>query len=132
MAEDSGTFAYIADAGISNRLRFEFLRDTSVDAADFNVETVDGVVHLTGLAASRGELDRAIALARSIDGVKRVVSHVLLIDDPRRRLAGKEPGVASGVATPEAASTPGAPVTAPAAGTGAPSPVTSSDLAPPA
>ena len=132
VAEDSGTLAYIADAGISNRLRFEYLRDTGVDAADFNVETVDGVVHLTGLAASRGELDRAIALARSIDGVKRVVSHVLLIDDPRRKLAGRAPDAAADGGTQRFDAIDTAPVTSPVSAPATASPVSASDLAPPA
>jgi osmotically-inducible protein OsmY len=51
---------------------------------NYNIETIDGVVHLSGLAKSKEELDRVIRHAQGISGVKRVVSHVLTIDDPRR------------------------------------------------
>ncbi|MEM6942923.1 MAG: BON domain-containing protein [Pseudomonadota bacterium] len=84
VAEDSGTRAYLQDARISNVLRFKLLRDTSVASVNLSVETVDRTVHLTGLARSPAEMERAIAHARQVEGVKRVVSHVLLIDDPRR------------------------------------------------
>lgn len=84
VAEDSGTMAYLTDARISNRLRYELLTDLSVSKVNFNVETVDRVVHLTGLARSHAELARVIEHARSIEGVEKVVSHVLTIDDPRR------------------------------------------------
>jgi osmotically-inducible protein OsmY len=80
--EDSGALAYLEDAWISNRLRVALLRDSQVN---YNVETVDKVVHLTGLARSRGELGKVIAHAAAIPGVARVVSHVLTIDDPRRQ-----------------------------------------------
>ena len=84
VAEDTGAAGFIADASISNRLRWELLRDPGVRAINLNVETVDGTVHLAGLARSSAELERAVALARGVEGVARVVSHVLLIDDPRR------------------------------------------------
>lgn len=85
--EDSGAVAYAEDAWISNRLRFALLTDGSVRSVNYNVETVDKVVHVTGLARSGNELERVMDHARSVPGVARVVSHVLTIDDPRRNLA---------------------------------------------
>jgi osmotically-inducible protein OsmY len=83
--EDSGAVAYLEDAWISNRLRLALLRDRQISSVNYNVETVDKVVHLTGLARSRGELGKVIAHATAMPGVTRVVSHVLTIDDPRRQ-----------------------------------------------
>jgi osmotically-inducible protein OsmY len=84
VAEDSGTNAYLTDVRISNTLRFALLTDIKVSSVNYNVETIDRVVHLTGLAKSAGELDQVIRRARAVKGVERVVSHVLTIDDPRR------------------------------------------------
>ena len=109
VAEDSGTKAYLIDVRISNTLRFALLTDLKVSSVNYNVETIDRVVHLTGLAKSNDELDRVIRKARAVSGVERVVSHVLTIDDPRRVRAvattdatadanfGASPGVNSGV-----------------------------------
>jgi osmotically-inducible protein OsmY len=83
--EDSGAAAYLEDAWISNRLRVKLLRDRQISSVNYNVETVDKVVHLTGLARTRGELGKVIAHAGAVPGVARVVSHVLTIDDPRRQ-----------------------------------------------
>ena len=83
--EDSGAVAYLEDAWISNRLRLALLRDRQISSVNYNVETVDKVVHLTGLARTRGELGKVIAHASAMPGVSRVVSHVLTIDDPRRQ-----------------------------------------------
>ena len=84
VAEDSGTMAYLTDARISNTLRLRLLGDVNVSSVNYNVTTVDRVVHLNGLAKSSKELERVINHARRVNGVRRVVSHVLTIDDPRR------------------------------------------------
>jgi osmotically-inducible protein OsmY len=84
VAEDSGTKAYLTDVRISNALRFALLTDVKVSSLNYNVETIDRAVHLTGIAKSNEELDRVIRRAQEIKGVERVVSHVLTIDDPRR------------------------------------------------
>jgi osmotically-inducible protein OsmY len=84
VAEDSGTQAYLTDVRISNTLRFALLTDLDISSVNYNVVTVDRVVHLTGLAKSNDELDRVIRRAQKVKGVERVVSHVLTIDDPRR------------------------------------------------
>jgi osmotically-inducible protein OsmY len=84
VGEDSGARGYLRDARISNTLRLKLLTDTKVSSVNYNVETVDGVVYLTGLARSKRELERAVWHARRVEGVERVVSHVLTIDDPRR------------------------------------------------
>ena len=78
--------AYLEDAWISNRLRLALLTDSQVSSVNYNVETVDKVVHLTGLARSRDELCKVIDHAATTPGVVRVVSHVLTIDDPRRQV----------------------------------------------
>lgn len=87
VGEDSGARAYLEDVWISNRLRLALLTASGVSSVNYNVETMDKVVHLTGLARSRAELARAIDIAADVPGVVKVVSHVLTIDDPRRRTA---------------------------------------------
>ncbi|MEL6576939.1 MAG: BON domain-containing protein [Pseudomonadota bacterium] len=84
VAEDAGTRSYLRDVGISNALRYRLVRDGGIAAVNISVETVDGVVHLTGLARSPREIERAVRHAQRVEGVDRVVSHLLLIDDPRR------------------------------------------------
>jgi hypothetical protein len=37
-----------------------------------------------GVAASQAELDRVVGHAKNISYVRRVVSYVLLLDDPKR------------------------------------------------
>jgi osmotically-inducible protein OsmY len=82
--KDTGTKARLADVRISNTLRLALLTDVEVSSVNYNVVTINRVVHLTGLAKSNEELDRVIRQAQEVKGVERVVSHVLTIDDPRR------------------------------------------------
>ena len=89
--EDSGTVAYLEDAWISSQLRLDLLADRQISSVNYTVETVDKVVHVTGLARSVPELQRVIDRAARVPGVAKVVSHVLTIDDPRRMAIAEKP-----------------------------------------
>jgi len=80
----TGVTDYFRDARISNELRFRLLADRNVYAVNYNVETVNKVIFLTGIARDQAELDRVTGHARAIGGVQRVVSYVVLRTDPRR------------------------------------------------
>jgi len=84
IAKDSSAKQYFTDVRISNALRLKLIGDGTISSQNYNVETINRVVHLTGLAKSTDELDRVIRHAQNVKGVERVVSHVLTIDDPRR------------------------------------------------
>jgi len=75
---------YLRDVRISNELRFKMIADRDVSAINFNVETVNAVIYLTGIARDQPELERVTGHARAISGVQRVVSYVVLKNDQRR------------------------------------------------
>lgn len=56
----------------------KFANDKTVDAWDINVDTKDGHVTLTGTVNSRAEYDKAISIARSVDGVKSVTPRLTI------------------------------------------------------
>ena len=64
------------DAWISTRLRTDLTFDGSVKSLNYTIETSNGSVYLMGSARTQGELDRAVAWARNIPDVNRVVSYV--------------------------------------------------------
>lgn len=82
---------FAQDVWISTQVRARLLADERVLSTNYSVETHDGVVHLTGVARSPEELDRATRQAAMVTGVREVVSHVLSIDDPRRRPPTPQP-----------------------------------------
>ena len=76
---------FVRDKRIGGHLRIELLRDLDIVDINYAVATVNGVVYLLGIAQDQAELDRVVGHASNIGGVKKVVSHVLLKDDPKRR-----------------------------------------------
>ncbi|WP_096702608.1 BON domain-containing protein [Magnetospirillum sp. 15-1] len=72
------------DLWIQNKLKARLLTDGEVKNINYIIDVTDSVVYLLGIAQSSTELDRVIAHARDVSGVKRVISHVRLKTDPRR------------------------------------------------
>jgi osmotically-inducible protein OsmY len=66
------------DATMTSAVKMKFARDKTVDAFDINVDTKNGNVTLTGTVNTKAEADRAIELARSVEGVKSVKSNLTL------------------------------------------------------
>ena len=81
-----GDFADIGrDSWITTRLRWEIGTDRDVSDINYSIDTVNGIVYLIGIAQNDDEIARVTNHARTISGVRRVVSHVILKTDPRRR-----------------------------------------------
>lgn len=74
-----------SDTWISSQLRFKIATDSSIVDINYSIETVNGIVYLIGLAQNDDELTRVTDYARTIKGVQKVVSHVWLKTDPRRK-----------------------------------------------
>jgi len=68
----------IEDASITSAIKMKFANDEVVSASNINVDTTDGYVTLNGTVAGQAELDRAMQLARSVDGVKGVHSNLTI------------------------------------------------------
>lgn len=65
------------DTWITTKVKAELLTTKDVSGLEIKVETVNGVVALTGTVASQAEVDSAIAAAKSVEGVTRVDSSAL-------------------------------------------------------
>jgi hyperosmotically inducible protein len=62
----------VGDAALTAKVKTAFAADDTVKARNINVDTIRGVVTLTGTVNSAAEKDRAIQIARSISGVLEV------------------------------------------------------------
>jgi hyperosmotically inducible periplasmic protein len=67
----------IDDAGITMKVKAKLLDDPMVKGLKIDVDTRDGVVYLTGSVSGEAEKQKAIDLARSIEGVRDVQSNLL-------------------------------------------------------
>lgn len=70
--------AYIDDATITTRVKARFAEDRAVSALAIKVESLNGVVQLSGFAKSADERMLAEQLARSTPGVKDVRNDIIL------------------------------------------------------
>ncbi|MBC7858758.1 MAG: BON domain-containing protein, partial [Burkholderiaceae bacterium] len=62
----------VADSVITTKIKADMARDPEVAAMDVHVETVKGVVMLSGFVNSQKEVDKAVRVARSVEGVTEV------------------------------------------------------------
>jgi hyperosmotically inducible protein len=71
--------AAFSDAALTTTVKSKFAADTTVTALKIDVDTLDGVVTLTGQVKSQAEKDQALKLARETDGVKNVVDRLTMV-----------------------------------------------------
>jgi len=64
------------DAAITTKVKTAFIKDKEVKATEVKVETVQGIVQLSGFVDSRAEMQRAEQLASKVPGVKSVRNEI--------------------------------------------------------
>ena len=64
------------DSWITTQLTSKITFDKEISAINYAIETVDGTIYLIGAARDQAELDKVIAHARTIEFVRKIVSHV--------------------------------------------------------
>lgn len=70
--------SYVDDATLTARVKARFAKDETVSAMAINVETLKGVVQLSGFAKSEAERDAAAKLARETSGVASVRNDIIV------------------------------------------------------
>lgn len=73
-----------SDLIMRTRLAAILLADESIKDVNYTTDVVHGVVYLMGVAQDKGEVDRVVAHAQQLNGVKRVENYVVLKSDPIR------------------------------------------------
>ena len=71
----------VKDASITGSVKTKLIKDDHVDGLNINVDTHAGVVTLNGHVESAGDAKRAVGLARSVKGVEKVVSKLVVLSD---------------------------------------------------
>lgn len=69
---------YSSDAAITTAVKSKFAVDSSVAATAIGVETMDGIVQLSGFAKTSEEKTRAETLAKQAKGVKSVRNNIIV------------------------------------------------------
>jgi hyperosmotically inducible protein len=73
---DTGTI--VNDAWITTQVYARFFMDSDIKGRNIKVETVSGVVTLSGNVQSSAERNQAVAKAKAVEGVKQVVDKLAL------------------------------------------------------
>ena len=66
------------DSVVTTRVKTALLADTSIKGMDITVNTSKGEVQLSGFVDNQGQMDRAVAVARGIEGVSLVGNQLSL------------------------------------------------------
>lgn len=73
-----GAGEYVDDTIITSKVKAMVLNDPSLKSAEINVEAFKGRVQLSGFVNSRGDIDKAVSIARSVKGVSSVANDMRL------------------------------------------------------
>ncbi|QXP83251.1 BON domain-containing protein [Methylococcus sp. ANG] len=73
-----GMGEYVDDSVITSKVKTAIFSEPSLSSAEINVETFKGVVQLSGFVNSRADINRAVAVARGVGGVKSVKNDMRL------------------------------------------------------
>lgn len=79
VARDQQTVgSYIDDTTITTQVKARFAEDPIVSAMSIKVETLKGVVQLSGFAKNSAERDQAETIAANVKGVSRVTNDIIV------------------------------------------------------
>ena len=98
VVEGDDGIGFVRDGLITTQLRTRITLDNEIQAINYAIETVGGTVYLLGIAQNPTELARVRDHARALPYVRRIVSHVVMKDDPGRPNAAKSNAAGKGAA----------------------------------
>jgi osmotically-inducible protein OsmY len=84
VANSQGVVDYARDTAIHTELDGKLLFAKGVQSVNYSTVVENGVIYLLGVAQDQTELDKVLNIARNLANVKKVVSHVIMRDDPKR------------------------------------------------
>lgn len=72
---------YIDDAVITTKVKAAIAADDKLSAFQINVETLKGVVQLSGFVDTHDQITRAAEVAQKVEGVKSVTTNIQLKEE---------------------------------------------------
>jgi len=76
VAENTGAKKVVADSVITTKVKADLFKEPELSAMAIHVETEKGVVMLSGFVDSKADADKAVKLAKSVEGVTQVKSAI--------------------------------------------------------
>lgn len=75
-SKQEGAGEYIDDAVITTKVKAAIIHEPGLKIAEFNVQTFKGEVLLSGFVKSLGVENKAVEVARKVEGVKSVKNDI--------------------------------------------------------
>ena len=72
LAEEETAGEYLDDSIITAKVKKAIFDEPGLKSGEIKVETFKGVVQLSGFVSSQNDIDRAVEVAREVEGVKSV------------------------------------------------------------
>ena len=80
-----GIIRYLNDVKIKTQIRYKIITDKEIASINYNFESVNGKLYIIGIAQNKKELKKVVSHANNIKGIVKVINHVMMKDDPRRK-----------------------------------------------
>ena len=77
-SKHEGTGEYFDDTVITTKVKAAVFKEPSLKSAEINIETFKGVVQLSGFVNSQEDINKAVVVARGVEGVKSVTNSMKL------------------------------------------------------
>lgn len=71
-AQQEATGMYLDDTVLTTKVKAAIFNEPTLKSAEINVETFKGAVQLSGFVSSKANINRAVEVAQSVQGVKKV------------------------------------------------------------
>lgn len=71
-SQKEGTGEYVDDSVITAKVKAAIFNEPTLKSSEINVETFKGVVQLSGFVNSQADIDKAVAVTRTVRGVVSV------------------------------------------------------------
>ena len=73
-----GTGEYVDDTVITTKVKTAIFNEPSLKSSEINVETFKGAVQLSGFVKYQADINKAVEVTRSVNGVKSVTNDMRL------------------------------------------------------
>ncbi|MBU2537339.1 MAG: BON domain-containing protein [Proteobacteria bacterium] len=87
-SKQEGTGEYFDDSVITAKVKAEIFKDASLESIEINVETFKGVVQLSGFVNSQADINKAVAVTRTVKGVTSVKNSMLVKQPKKKAIEG--------------------------------------------
>ncbi|KOC87605.1 molecular chaperone OsmY [Winslowiella iniecta] len=79
---------YMGDSSVTAKVKAALVDDDAIKSTDISVETHSGVVTLSGFVASQDQAEKAVALTKTVEGVKSVSDKLHVKDGKSQSMSG--------------------------------------------